>query len=141
MAYELPPLPYAYDALEPTIDEQTMHLHHDKHHQTYVNNLNAAIEKHPELGSKSPEELLKDLNGIPEDIRTAVRNNGGGHVNHTMFWEIMAPGGSPGADRRAGRGHHRQVRQPGRLKQQFNANGAPASAAAGPGWSRARRAN
>ena len=97
MAYELPALPYAYNALEPTIDEETMHLHHDKHHQAYVNNLNAAIEKHPELGSKTPEELLKNLNSIPEDIKAAVRNNGGGHVNHTMFWEIMksGSGGAP----------------------------------------------
>ena len=93
MAFEVPPLPYAYNALEPHIDEQTMHLHHDKHHQAYVTNLNAAIEKHPELSGKSPEELLKDLNGIPEDIKAAVRNNGGGHVNHSMFWEIMGPGG------------------------------------------------
>ena len=97
MAFEVPPLPYAYNALEPHIDEQTMHLHHDKHHQAYVTNLNAAIEKHPELSGKSPEELLKDLNGVPEDIKAAVRNNGGGHVNHTMFWEIMGPsgGGAP----------------------------------------------
>ena len=97
MAFEVPALPYAYNALEPHIDEQTMHLHHDKHHQAYVNNLNAAIEKHPELGSKSAEALLKDLNSVPEDIRTAVRNNGGGHVNHSMFWTIMGPnsGGNP----------------------------------------------
>ena len=93
MAFEVPALPYAYDALEPHIDEQTMHLHHDKHHQAYVTNLNAAIEKHPELAGKSPEDLIKDLNAIPEDIKAAVRNNGGGHVNHTMFWEIMGPGG------------------------------------------------
>jgi Fe-Mn family superoxide dismutase len=85
-------LPYAHNALEPTIDEETMHLHHDRHHQTYVNNLNAAIEKHPELFSKTPIELISNLNAIPEDIRTAVRNNGGGDVNHTMFWEIMGPG-------------------------------------------------
>lgn len=94
MAYELPPLPYDYTALAPTIDEATMHLHHDKHHAAYVNNLKAAIEKHPELGSKSAEELIKDLSAVPEDIRTAVRNNGGGHVNHTLFWELMTPGGS-----------------------------------------------
>ncbi len=94
MAYELPPLPYDYAALEPHIDTETMHLHHDKHHQAYVTNLNAAIDKHPELGRKSPEELLKSLDSVPEDIRAAVRNNGGGHVNHTMFWEIMTPGGS-----------------------------------------------
>ena len=93
MAQEVPPLPYAYDALEPHIDEQTMHLHHDKHHQAYVTNFNAAIEKHPELAGKSPEELLKDLNAVPDDIRAAVRNNGGGHVNHSMFWQIMGPGG------------------------------------------------
>ncbi len=93
MAFEVPALPYAYDALEPHIDDATMHLHHDKHHQAYVTNLNAAMEKHPELSSKSPEDLIKDLNAIPEDIRAAVRNNGGGHVNHTMFWEIMGPGG------------------------------------------------
>lgn len=97
MAYTLPELPYAYDALEPYIDEETMHLHHDKHHNTYVTNLNAAIEKHPELGEKSVEELISDMDAVPEDIRTAVRNNGGGHANHTFFWEIMAPnaGGEP----------------------------------------------
>ena len=97
MAHTLPPLPYAYEALEPTIDVQTMHLHHEKHHAAYVNNLNAALEKHPNLQSKSPEELIINLNGIPEDIRGAVRNNGGGHVNHSMFWKIMAPkaGGEP----------------------------------------------
>jgi superoxide dismutase, Fe-Mn family len=93
MPYELPALPYAYNALEPTIDEATMKLHHDKHHQTYVTNLNAAIEKHPDLGSSTPEDLIKNLGGIPEDIRKVVQNNGGGHVNHTMFWEIMKPGG------------------------------------------------
>jgi Fe-Mn family superoxide dismutase len=93
MAFEVPALPYDYTALEPYIDEQTMHLHHDKHHQAYVTNLNAALDKHPELAGKSPEDLIKDLASVPEDIRVAVRNNGGGHVNHTMFWEIMGPGG------------------------------------------------
>ena len=93
MAHEVPPLPYDYTALEPYIDEETMHLHHDKHHQAYVNNLNAALEKYPDLQGKSAEELIRDLNSVPEDIRTAVRNNGGGHVNHTMFWEIMGPNG------------------------------------------------
>ena len=93
MAHELPPLPYAYSALEPTIDEKTMHLHHDMHHATYVKNLNAALDKHPDLYKKTGEELLRDLNAIPEDIRTAVRNNGGGHVNHAMFWQIMKPNG------------------------------------------------
>jgi Fe-Mn family superoxide dismutase len=93
VAFELPPLPYDYAALEPYIDEATMKLHHDKHHQTYVTNLNGAVDKHPELGSKTPEELIKDLSAIPEDVRKVVQNNGGGHVNHTMFWEIMKPGG------------------------------------------------
>jgi superoxide dismutase, Fe-Mn family len=91
MAFELPPLPYAVDALEPYIDAQTMTLHHDKHHQTYVTNLNGAIDKHPELASKSLEELLTDLNSVPEDIRMVVRNHGGGTWNHSMFWEIMGP--------------------------------------------------
>jgi Fe-Mn family superoxide dismutase len=93
LAYELPPLPYDYAALEPHIDAETMKLHHDKHHQAYVNNLNAAIEKHPDLAKHTAEDLLRNLNSIPEDIRTTVRNNGGGHVNHSMFWNIMKPGG------------------------------------------------
>ncbi len=97
MAFELPPLPYPYDALEPTIDTQTMQLHHDKHHAAYVNNLNAALQKHPELQSWSLADLMTKINQVPEDIRTAVRNNGGGHINHSMFWQIMAPnaGGEP----------------------------------------------
>ncbi len=92
MAHELPKLPYDFAALEPHIDAQTMQIHHGKHHAAYVNNLNAALEKHPELQQKSAEDLNKGINSVPEDIRTAVRNNGGGHVNHTMFWEIMGPG-------------------------------------------------
>jgi len=97
MAHELPPLPYDYAALEPHIDAATMQTHHDKHHAAYVNNLNAALEKAPQLQGKSAEDLIKDLNSVPEEIRAAVRNNGGGHVNHTMFWQIMAPkaGGEP----------------------------------------------
>ena len=97
MAFELPPLPYDYAALDPYIDEQTMRIHHDKHHGTYVTNLNAALENQPNLQGKSIEELLRDINRVPENIRTAVRNNGGGHANHSMFWEIMAPnaGGQP----------------------------------------------
>jgi Fe-Mn family superoxide dismutase len=97
MAHELPPLPYDFSALEPHIDTQTMQIHHGKHHQAYVTNLNAALEKHPNLQGKSAEDLVRDLGSVPEDIRTAVRNNGGGHVNHTMFWKMMAPnaGGSP----------------------------------------------
>ena len=97
MAHSLPPLPYPSDALEPHIDKQTMEIHHGKHHNAYVTNLNAALDKHPELQSKSLEDLLKGLNSVPEDIRTAVRNNGGGHWNHSMFWQIMGPkaGGQP----------------------------------------------
>jgi len=97
MPFTVPELPYPYDALEPHIDKETMMLHHDKHHAAYVTNLNAAMEKHPELASKSAYELIGDLNAVPEDIRTAVRNNGGGHVNHTMFWSIMGQraGGDP----------------------------------------------
>jgi Fe-Mn family superoxide dismutase len=97
MAHTLPPLPYAHDALEPHIDKMTMEIHHGKHHAAYVNNLNAALEKHPALQGKSVEDLIRDLNAVPEDIRTAVRNNGGGHANHAMFWQIMAPnaGGAP----------------------------------------------
>ena len=97
MAYQLPPLPYDFAALEPHIDAQTMQIHHDKHHNAYVTNLNAALEKYPDLQSKSIEDLLRDISKVPEDIRTAVRNNGGGHMNHTMFWQIMGPkaGGSP----------------------------------------------
>jgi Fe-Mn family superoxide dismutase len=94
MAFTLPPLPYGYNALEPHIDEQTMRLHHDKHHATYVNNLNAALESQPDLQNKTIEELLAGVDRLPEAIRTPVRNNGGGHANHTLFWELMAPGGS-----------------------------------------------
>jgi Fe-Mn family superoxide dismutase len=93
MAFQLPPLPYPSNALEPHIDAQTMEIHHDRHHGTYVNNLNGAIEKHPELEGKSVEQLLGDLNAVPEDVRTVVRNNGGGHLNHSIFWTIMKPGG------------------------------------------------
>ena len=97
MAHELPPLPYAFNALEPYIDAKTMEIHHDKHHGGYVTNLNKALESAPELQGKSAEDLIKDLNAVPESIRTAVRNNGGGHVNHSMFWAIMGPntGGEP----------------------------------------------
>jgi Fe-Mn family superoxide dismutase len=94
MAFSLPPLPYDYTALEPHIDEQTMRIHHDKHHAAYVNNLNAALEPHAALQSKSLDELIGNLEALPEAIRTPVRNNGGGHHNHTLFWEIMAPGGA-----------------------------------------------
>ncbi|MFS8652539.1 MAG: superoxide dismutase SodA [Caldibacillus sp.] len=93
MAFELPKLPYAYDALEPYIDKETMNIHHTKHHNTYVTNLNNAIKGNAELENKSIEELLANLDAVPENIRTAVRNNGGGHANHSLFWEIMSPNG------------------------------------------------
>ena len=97
MPFEVPPLPYAYDALEPYIDKETMTLHHDKHHAAYVTNFNAALEKAPDLQGKDPAEILRNISSVPEAIRTAVRNHGGGHVNHTMFWEIMKNrgGGEP----------------------------------------------
>jgi len=97
MAHELPALPYAKDALEPHIDATTMEIHHGRHHNTYVTNLNKALESAPELASKSVEELISDLNAVPESIRTAVRNNGGGHANHSLFWTILSPngGGAP----------------------------------------------
>ena len=93
MAFTLPQLPYGFDALEPHVDATTMSIHHGKHHQTYVNNLNAAIEKSPELAGKSLDDLMSGINDVPEAVRTAVRNNGGGHWNHSMFWQWMAPGG------------------------------------------------
>ena len=98
MAHTLPPLPYDFAALEPHIDAQTMQIHHGKHHQTYVNNLNAALEKAPELQGKTIDELMRSIDSVPEAIRTAVRNNGGGHWNHSLFWRVMAPnaGGEPG---------------------------------------------
>ena len=91
MTYKLPELAYAYDALEPQIDARTMEIHHTKHHQTYITNLNGALDKHEALKAKSLEDLIRNINDVPEDIRVAVRNNGGGHLNHSMFWEIMAP--------------------------------------------------
>jgi Fe-Mn family superoxide dismutase len=94
MAFELPPLPYDYAALEPHIDVQTMQIHHDKHHAAYVTNLNTALQGQPQLESMTVENILRQINSVPENIRTAVRNNAGGHANHTMFWEIMTPGGS-----------------------------------------------
>lgn len=131
MAHELPPLPYDYAALEPHIDAQTMTLHHDKHHNTYVTNLNTAIEKHPELGSKSPEDLIRDLSGVPEDIRTAVRNNGGGHVNHTMFWAIMGPNGGGEPTGPIADAINQTFGSFDAFKEQFNAAGA---ARFGSGW-------
>lgn len=99
MAYSLPDLPYAYDALEPHIDARTMEIHHSKHHNTYITNLNAALEGHDELASKSIGDLVSDLDAVPEAAKTAVRNNGGGHANHSLFWENLSPdGGQPSAD-------------------------------------------
>lgn len=97
MAYQLPELPYAYDALEPHIDKETMNIHHTKHHNTYVTNVNNALEGHADLASKSVEELISNMDAVPENIRTAVRNNGGGHANHSFFWKTLSPngGGAP----------------------------------------------
>ena len=123
MAHTLPPLPYAPDALEPSIDAQTMQIHHGKHHQAYVNNLNAALEKAPELQDKPLEELLSNLNAVPEAVRGAVRNNGGGHWNHSFFWQIMAPnaGGEPSGALAAA--IDRVFGGFAKLKEQFNAAG------------------
>ena len=131
MAHELPPLPYDYNALEPHIDKQTMEIHHDKHHAAYVNNLNAAMEKHPELQQKSIEDLIRGINAVPEDIRTAVRNNGGGHANHTMFWEIMAPGkgGAPTGAIGEAINRVRRASTPSRSSERR-----PASTRFGSGW-------
>ena len=100
MAYTLPALPYAYNALEPHIDARTMEIHHTKHHQAYINNVNNALKDHPALAAKSVEDLIADLAAVPEAIRTAVRNNGGGHANHSLFWQILSPtgGGEPTGD-------------------------------------------
>ncbi|QDU02998.1 Superoxide dismutase [Mn] [Gimesia chilikensis] len=100
MSYSLPDLPYAYDALEPHIDARTMEIHHTKHHQAYITKANAALEGHSDLASKSIEDLMSDLSAVPEDIRSAIRNNGGGHANHSLFWTVMSPngGGTPGGE-------------------------------------------
>jgi Fe-Mn family superoxide dismutase len=131
MAFTLPPLPYGYDALEPNIDARTMEIHHTKHHQGYVNNLNAAIEKAPEPQNKSLEELLKHLSAVPEKVRTAVRNNAGGHWNHSMFWVIMAPnaGGEPTGE--LADAIKKSFGDFSKFKEQFNA---AASGRFGSGW-------
>ena len=131
MAYTLPPLPYDYSALEPHIDARTMEIHHTKHHQTYITNLNNALEKAPELQNKNLDELLRNLNAVPESIRTTVRNNGGGHWNHSMFWVLMAPGagGEPtGAIADAIKSSFGDF---AKLKEQFNA---AAMGRFGSGW-------
>ena len=123
MAHSLPQLPYGFDALEPSIDAQTMQIHHGKHHQAYVNNLNAALEKAPDVQDKPLEELLANLNAVPEAVRGAVRNNGGGHWNHSFFWQIMAPnaGGEPSGALAAA--IDRVFGGFAKLKEQFNAAG------------------
>jgi superoxide dismutase, Fe-Mn family len=130
-AIELPPLPYAYDALEPHIDARTMQFHHDKHHAAYVKNLNAALDKHPELKSRSVEQLLSNLDDIPEDIRTTVRNNGGGHVNHSMFWRIMTPNGGGEPQGPIASAINKNFGSFATFKQQFNEAGASRF---GSGW-------
>jgi Fe-Mn family superoxide dismutase len=131
MAFTLPPLPYDYAALEPNIDARTMEIHHTKHHQGYVNNLNAALETAPALQSKTLGALLSDLGAVPDSIRTAVRNNGGGHWNHSMFWTIMAPkaGGDPGGP--FAEALKRSFGDFAKFKEQFNA---AASGRFGSGW-------
>jgi Fe-Mn family superoxide dismutase len=123
MAFTLPELPYGFDALEPYIDTATMQIHHGKHHQAYVNNLNAAIEKAPELANKSLDELMRGINDIPEAVRGAVRNNGGGHWNHSMFWKVMGPnaGGQPGE--KVGRAIDEAFGSFDKFKSEFSAAG------------------
>jgi Fe-Mn family superoxide dismutase len=137
MAYELPELPYGHDALEPYIDEQTMRLHHEKHHNTYVTNLNAALEKHPEADPANVDVLISDLDSVPEDIRTAVRNNGGGHANHSMFWQMLAPNSGVGGDEDLGEDLAEAVSLAfgslESLKEQLTAVAAP-GALFGSGW-------
>jgi Fe-Mn family superoxide dismutase len=135
VAYELPQLPYPYDALEPHIDQQTMHLHHEKHHNTYVTNLNNALQNHPQADPGNLEELLANIESVPQEIRTAVRNNGGGHSNHTMFWQIMGPSGQGGGEptgelREAIEGEFGSFED---FKEQFGAAAAP-GALFGSGW-------
>jgi len=123
MAFTLPPLPYDFAALEPHIDAKTMEIHHGKHHQTYVNNLNAAVEKAPDLAKKSLDDLMRNVGTLPEAVRTAVRNNGGGHWNHSMFWQIMAPkaGGEPGG--RLGQAITTTFGDFAKFREQFSAAG------------------
>ncbi len=131
MKYELPPLPYPFNALEPTIDAMTMEIHHDRHHAAYVNNLNVALEKHPEVAGRPLEELLAHLDRVPEDIRMAVRNNGGGHWNHTFFWDLMTPGGSKEPTGTLKSAIEQTFGGLEQLKEQLNAAGA---ARFGSGW-------
>ena len=131
MPFTLPALPYAYDALEPHIDARTMEIHLTKHHQTYVNNLNAALEKAPQLEGKSLDDLMRGISSVPESVRTAVRNNGGGHWNHSMFWELMGPqkGGEPKG--RIGEAIKSSFGDVTKFKEQFTAAG---TGRFGSGW-------
>ena len=139
MAHQLPSLPYAFDALEPHIDAQTMQIHHGKHHQAYINNLNAALEAHPDLQAKSVEDLIKDLNALPEAIRTAVRNNGGGHANHSLFWTLMAPNAGGAPTGKIGRRDQRRSSAASTASRSSSPRPRPrGSAAAGRGWCRRR---
>ena len=131
MPFTLPPLPYAPEALEPHVDAQTMQIHHGKHHQAYVTNLNAALEKAPELAGKSLEELLADLNAAPEAVRTAIRNNGGGHWNHSLFWELMGPGAGGEPTGALGEAITASFGSFAKFKEQF---AAAAAARFGSGW-------
>jgi Fe-Mn family superoxide dismutase len=131
MAHTLPPLPYASNALEPHIDAQTMEIHHGKHHNAYVTNLNAALEKAPELADKSLDDLLRNLNSVPEAVRTAVRNNGGGHWNHSQFWQTMGPNGGGGPTGKLADAITSAFGDFEKFKEAFNAAGA---ARFGSGW-------
>ena len=131
MAFALPPLPYDYAALEPHIDARTMEIHHTKHHQAYVNNLNAALEKAPEFQQKSLDDIIASLSKVPEAVRTAVRNNAGGHWNHSMFWLIMSPKGGGDPSGNLGDAVAKSFGDVAKLKEQFNA---AASSRFGSGW-------
>lgn len=141
MAHELPALPYPANALEPYIDEQTMIIHHDRHHNTYVTNLNAALESAPELQSKSVEELISNLDAVPESIRTAVRNNGGGHANHSLFWKVIGPGGGGAPTGAVAAAIDSDLAASINSKRTSPRRRPPVSAAAGHGWSLARMAS
>jgi Fe-Mn family superoxide dismutase len=131
MAFTLPDLPYKHDALAPHIDARTMEIHHGKHHQAYITNANAALEKHANLASKSVEDLLKDLNSVPEDIRTAIRNNAGGHANHSLFWTVLAPNGGGAPDGELGNAIEKAFGGFEPFKQQFET---AAKTRFGSGW-------
>ena len=123
MAYELPPLPYPYDALEPHIDAKTMEIHHTKHHQAYITKANDALQKHPDLAKKPIDDLMRDLSSVPEDIRTTIRNNGGGHANHSLFWTILGPkkGGQPSGE--IGEAINKKFGSFDKFKEEFTAAG------------------